>query len=471
MTRESGVGSRESGVVKAAIMSSVSRETIESLAQPLERANREFSRRYPGESSRRQPVHTVYGGGHLFRSDTAQRMGAVALSALEEYAPDGRSLASATGLDVDMAELVRARVAEKLQREPVEDFRIDFEDGYGNRPDDEEDGHVAGAAREVARGLIAGTLPYFIGIRVKPLNQELRARSVRTLDAFLSSLLAECSGKLPENLVITLPKVTIPEQTAFFSGLLEHIERNFGLAAGSLRFEIMVETPQAVLGHDGAVALPAIVSAGRGRIMAAHFGTYDYTASINITAGEQRMQHPACSFALHAMQIALAGTGIWLSDGSTAILPVPVNRAAEGGSGSRLLSALQLQENLSGVHRAWRQHFDDVRNSLANGFYQGWDLHPAQLVTRYAAIYSFFLSGLDAAAARLRNFVEKAAQATLIGDVFDDAATGQGLLNFFLRATASGAISENEVVARTGVTQDELRGRSFVAILRNRAGR
>ena len=86
----------------------------------------------------------------------------------------------------------------------------------------------------------------------------------------------------------------------------------------------------------------------------------------------------------------------------------------------------QHAENVASVHAAWKLHFDDVRHSLAGGFYQGWDLHPAQLVSRYAAVYSFFLEGIDAAGVRLKNFVGKAAQATLVGDVFDDAATGSG---------------------------------------------
>ena len=105
---------------------------------------------------------------------------------------------------------------------------------------------------------------------------------------------------------------------------------------------------------------------------------------------------------------------------------------------------------------------------LAGGFYQGWDLHPAQLVTRYAALYGFFLDGIDAAGVRLKNFVSKAAQATLVGDVFDDAATGQGLLNFFLRGINSGAITEQEALKMTGLTADEFRGRSFVKIMRGR---
>ena len=136
-----------------------------------------------------------------------------------------------------------------------------------------------------------------------------------------------------------------------------------------------------------------------------------------------------------------------MSDGATNVLPI----------GDRAT-----------VHAAWRLHASHVRHSLVGGFYQGWDLHPAQLPSRYAAVYAFFLEGLDAASSRLRNFVEKAAQATLVGEVFDDAATGQGLLNYFLRAMNSGAITEEEAVDRSGLTLEELKSRSFAAILRAR---
>jgi hypothetical protein len=161
------------------------------------------------------------------------------------------------------------------------------------------------------------------------------------------------------------------------------------------------------------------------------------------------------------MQVALAGTGVWLSDGATNVMPIGAHR----GEG---LMPDQIDENRRTVHRAWKVHYDHCRHSLANGFYQGWDLHPAQLPTRYAAVFSFFLEGLDAASERLRNFIEKAAQATLVGDVFDDAATGQGLLNYFLRAINCGAITEAEATGRTSVTLDELRSGSFVKILENR---
>ena len=86
---------------------------------------------------------------------------------------------------------------------------------------------------------------------------------------------------------------------------------------------------------------------------------------------------------------------------------------------------------------------------------------------RYAAVFAFFLESYDDAVDRLKTFVDKAARATLIGDVFDDAATGQGLLNYFLRALNSGAISEEEVLA-TGLNLEEIRTRSFAKILKGR---
>jgi hypothetical protein len=228
----------------------------------------------------------------------------------------------------------------------------------------------------------------------------------------------------------------------------------------------MIETPQSILAADGTSALRPLIAAGRGRINGAHFGTYDYTALCGITAAWQHMRHQVCDFAKHMMQVALAQSGVRLSDGATNIMPVAPHRP----SPDRPLTAQQRRENQEAVHRAWKTHFDDVRHSLVNGYYQGWDLHPAQLPTRYAAVYAFFLSALPAATARLRNFVDKAAQATLVGDVFDDAATGQGLLNFFVRGLSSGALTLDEA-RETGLTVEELQARSFLKILESRRQR
>jgi citrate lyase beta subunit len=476
---------------------SLSDDSLTNIIAPLQIANNQLAAQYPGESGRRQPVHTVYGGAHLFRSDSTQKLGNVARRSLEEYGPDFVTFAKAIGLpgaetlptsaaqvadltksfeqNADelrrnqkpawMAQTIYSRVREKLQREPVEDFRIDFEDGYGNRPDAEEDGHAESAALEVANGMAGGTLPPFIGIRIKPFTEELRRRSMRTLDIFLTTLLNQSDNQLPANFVVTLPKITVAEQCSALSDLFESLEAQTGLPPGSLQMEMMIETTQSIINADGRINLPLLLQATRGRCVAAHFGTYDYTASCNITAAHQHMTHQACDFARHMMQVAFAGTGIWLSDGATNIMPVAPHRVDKNGPA---LSAQQLEENREVVHRAWKLHYDHIQHSLTNAYYQGWDLHPAQFPTRYAAVYAFFLDGLAAASERLSNFVEKAAKATLVGDVFDDAATGQGLLNYFLRATNCGAITEDEALRLSSLTPDELRSGSFVKILKNR---
>jgi len=399
--------------------------------------------------SRRQPIHTVYGGAHLFRADTARKLGATALRLLHEHARDADTLAGILGIPPALADRVYTRVREKLEREPVEDFRLDFEDGYGNRPEAEEDGHAESAAAEIATGARAGTLPPFIGIRIKSLGDDTRERALRTTDLFLARLLKDAGGTLPPSFVVTMPKITDRTQVGRLVDRLGRLEAAHGIPHGMLKMEIMIETPYSIFDERGAVSLPALVAEGRGRIIGAHFGTYDYTASLGITAAYQHMRHPACDFARHVMQAALAGSGVSLSDGATNVLPVGKDPAV--------------------IHQAWRRHYDDIRHSLTNAFYQGWDLHPGQLVTRYAAVYAFFLESIDAASERLRNFIAKAAQATVVGDVFDDAATGQGLLNFFVRALNCGAVSETEIGTLTGLTLDELRSGSFANIVRARS--
>ena len=210
----------------------------------------------------------------------------------------------------------------------------------------------------------------------------------------------------------------------------------------------MVETTQSIMNDEGYCPLREFVTAGGGRCIAAHFGTYDYTAGSNITATYQAMDHSVCDFAKHMMKVALTATGITLSDGATNVMPVGTEAV---------------------VHRAWQLSQSHIRHSLINGFYQGWDLHPAQLPARYATVYSFFLESLEPTTQRLKIFVEKAARATLLGDVFDDAATGQGLLNFFLRGMSCGAITEEEAL-ETGLSLKEIQSRSFLKILEGRKG-
>jgi citrate lyase beta subunit len=463
----------------------------EDILNTLGKANRKFQETYPGDKPDRQPVHTVYGGANLFNAETCLKIGEIALKSLQTYAPNFVELAKVLKLEgyhylphsekdiktltekLDslsederkkekawLAYSVYNKTVKKLQAEAVEDFRIDFEDGFGNRPDDEEDATAVNAANEVAIGMQNNTLSPFIGIRIKPFTEDLKYRGVRTLDIFLSTLLAKTGGKLPENFVVMLPKVTIPEQMTAIVRLFEILEKENDLEPGTLRMETMVEATQIIMDDEGRNPLMRIIKASEGRCIAAHFGTYDYTASAGITAKYQTMAHPVCDFAHHMTKVALGGTGIFLSDGATNIMPVAPHRGEN-------LTFEEEKENRESVHNAWQIGFNHTMHSLINGLYQGWDLNPAQLPMRYAATYNFFLSSYEDAVYRLKTFVERAAISTLTKDVFDDAATGQGLLNFFLKAMNCGAITEEEALA-TGLTLEEIRSRSFYRILEGR---
>lgn len=463
------------------------------ILQQLGQANKAFQQIYPGDKADRQPVHTVYGGADLFTADSAEKMSAVAIKTLTQNAADFIELAKAIELPghaqlpeeeaakakliaelAAMTEQVRRqhfawlayttyeKVLEKLRREACEDFRIDFEDGFGNRSWEEEDRIAAQAAREVAKGMEAGSLMPFIGIRIKPFTEDLKERGTRTLDIFLSTLSEATGGRLPDNFVVMLPKVSIPEQIKALVQLFRVIEQNTAIPEGALKMEMMVETTQSIINWEGKNPLRSFLEASEGRMIATAFGTYDYTASCNITARYQDMGHAVCDFAHHFMKVALGATGIWLSDGATNVMPIGPHRGQH-------LTPAQLAENKRIVHRSWKKAFDHTRYSLWKGLYQGWDLHPAQFPMRYAAIYSFFLESYEDAAKRLKAFVEKAARATLTDDVFDDAATGQGLLNYFLRGLNCGAISEADALA-TGLSIEEIRTRSFLKILEGRRG-
>jgi citrate lyase beta subunit len=444
---------------------SIDEKEKDSLLNELKSFNLKFQQIYPGDKPDRQPVHTVYGGANLFKSDTCIKMGDIALKNLKKYAPDFTVLASVLKFNgyesfplseknfkklkkkLDnttekerkkepewLAYSVYNKIIQKLITEPVEDFRIDFEDGFGNRPDDEEDATAVYAARELAIGMQNKTISPFIGIRIKPFTEDHKFRGARTLDIFITTLLQQTNGQLPDNFVVMLPKVVIPEQVTTLVKLFEIIENRNNLPSGSLKMETMVEATQIIMDNEGRNPLMKIIQAGGGRLIAAHFGTYDYTASCGITAKYQTMDHPVCDFAHHMTKVALGGTGIFLSDGATNVMPVAPHRDMP-------ITKQQEKENRESVHNAWQIGYKHTMHSLTNGFYQGWDLNPAQLPMRYAATYNFFLSSYDDAVFRLKTFVDRAAISTLTGDIFDDAATGQGLLNFFLKAMNCGAIT------------------------------
>lgn len=454
-------------------MTSLTEQDLDPLLQRLANANEQFDRTYPGLLLERQPVHTLYGGANLYKPGATQKMADLALRHIHTYAPtfvdlaNGMAFPGAESLAGDpdagqsIARAVYDRMLHKLQTEAVEDHRIDFEDGYGVRSDEEEDGHAIGTARAMAQGHKEGSLPPFVGIRIKALTEEAKYRSVRTLDIFISNLSEQLDGNLPQPFRITLPKVTTPDQVSVLADCLTLLEKKCGLPADSIDIELMIETVQSVLSETGACAIPALVKAGRGRVTAAILGTFDYTATCNIASTYQNHLHPAADFARQIMQVSLTGTEVALCDGITNIMPIPAHRGEN-------LSKQAQQENIDVVYAAWRVHFRNIMHSLRLGFYQSWDLNPAQLPVRYAAVYYFFLAGLSDATDRLKTFIDQAAQASMVGNTFDDAASAQGLLNFFISGINCGALTEDEALA-TGITIEELHERSFLKIVANRA--
>jgi citrate lyase beta subunit len=319
-------------------------------------------------------------------------------------------------------------VAAKLDAEPIEDLRLDFEDGYGRRDDAQEDADAVRVARELSTALAEGVAPAFVGLRFKCFEAPTRRRGLRTLDLFLSTLLE--AGPLPDGLTITFPKVSTVAQVEAMVAVCEAYESAAGLPSGRLGFEIQVETPQLVLGADGRAEIAAALHAGAGRVTSLHYGTYDYSASLGVSAEYQSMAHPAADYAKEVMQAAVAGTGVHLSDGSTNVLPI--------GSADAVLAA-------------WRLHHSLVRRSLERAYYQGWDLHPGQLPTRFAANFAFYREGFARAAGRLTAYVSKSASGVL-----DEPATARALARYLHRGFTCGALDAAEVRDAAGLTPDQL---------------
>jgi citrate lyase beta subunit len=347
---------------------------------------------YPGERAGRQPVHTVYVPANLAHADLPREWGEQASRALAEH-----------GLPYP-AEL-HDRVSAKLTGEPVEDLRIDFEDGYGTPSDDVEDGHARAAA-----AILKGRPAPFVGIRIKSFEASTRHRALRTLDVFLDAV-----GSLPAGFVVTLPKVSAVAQVEAMAALCARLEQT----PGELRFELQIETTQAVLGSDGTALVARMIHASEGRCVGLHYGTYDYSAACGIAAQSQSLEHPVADHAKAVMQVAAAGTGVRLSDGSSNVLPVG---------------------DTDQVRQAWASHSRLVRRSLERGFYQGWDLHPGQLPTRFGATFAFFRDGAPLALARLRAWQDRADSGYL-----DEPATVRALTGFLQRGLACGALDPEEV--------------------------
>lgn len=428
----------------------------DALDSDLAGADADLARRFPGPAATRQPVHTLYLPAERVHAGVVAEVGAAALEAFDTHLPDaptlvrvfGDLLAGGPDPEAEAASL-HALVRGKLEREPVEDLRIDFEDGFTQRGvpaaarDRDEDAHID---RVVADQLAAPSLlPPFWGLRFGSLDPQTRRRGIRTFTRFVSGLAAGGGwhGGLASGFRPTLPKVTSVDQVRAMVRMCRELEKASGLAERTLGFEIQIETPQSICGPDGSALVARLVHAADRRCIGLHYGTYDYSAACGIAAEYQAMDHPVADHAKAVMQVAAAGTGVALSDGSTNRLPV--------GEADAVLTAWQLHARL-------------VDRSLRRGFYQGWDLHPAQLVSRYVATYAFYRRSLPAAGARLSAYLGTADRSAASGaespGYLDEPATARALADFCVRALDCGAATDAEVEGLAGAdraTLDKLR--------------
>jgi citrate lyase beta subunit len=400
----------------------LARELGDELDGRLAAEDDQLASRFPGERPGRQPVHTVYVPADRYDADLTRSWGEQARRAMADHPVVLRECLGEAAADL------LPLIEDKLGREPIEDLRIDFEDGYGTRPDDVEDADVARAAAALAASEGSGTRSASYGIRFKSFEGSSRRRGVATLVGFVDHLLS--AGGSLDRFVVTLPKVTSAAQVEAMALACDRIEAAHGLSPGTLRFEIQVETPQSVLGPDGTALVARMIQAAPTRVVGLHYGTYDYSAFCGIAAPYQSLEHPAADHAKAVMQAAAAGTGVRLSDGSTNVIPVG---------------------DADDVRRAWALHLRLVRRSLERGFYQGWDLHPAQLPTRYAATYAFYRGGFAGAAERLRRYADRAG-----GGILDEPATARALADFLVRGLDCGALRDQETREVTGMDRAQL---------------
>ncbi len=380
--------------------------------------------KFSGDFGGRQPIHTCYVPADKISKNITREWADVALATLEKHAPSPAAFASAIGVAPSQIEEIWDRIKNKIASEPIEDLRIDFEDGYGRRSDVAEDADLSAALSAFPQ-----IKTPFIGIRIKSMEAVTRQRGLKTLDQFISGLAK--LGTFPNNFVITLPKVTFPEQVEVLVLALEELEKSNKLRLGSLRLEIQIETTQAIFGPDGLATAAALIDASAGRLNAFHYGTYDYSAAAGISSAYQTLDHPAADYAKSLLQVVTAGTTVRLSDGSTNILPLG---------------------ETTNVHAAMKNHYRLVRRALERGFYQGWDLHGSQLPTRIAANFIFYRDGLSVAANRLLAYLDKAESGTM-----DEPATALTLARYFLRGLDSGAIAVKEMTTLTNQSEESLR--------------
>ena len=360
----------------------------------VDSAERYLRANYPGDRPDPQPVHTVYTSAAFASPDVVNDWAAAALRILDANRDVLSELTDGSVVD-------RARA--RLMDAPIMDLRFDFEDGYRG---DDEDGDIRRTGAALAVLGIKG------GIRIPGLTSMDWRRSVHILETLFDQW-----GSVPAQFVFTVPKFRALQQVTAAVKLCSLLEQVHGLQANTVRFELQIESPQAVIAADGSATVARAVHESEGRCESLHYGTYDYSAACGISAADQSLDHPVADHAKAVMLAAAAQTGTWVADGSTQIVP--------RGDAHQVADALRL-------------HFGLVTRSLRRGYYQGWDMHPGHLVTRWLADFTFYRAALELAIPRLSAYLGRS-------DDFDEPASAEALARVVLRGLDCGAYTEESV--------------------------
>ena len=320
----------------------------------LESTDQLLETRFPGDDGRRQPVHTVYVPADRYHPDLPAQWGAAAAACVEARRDRGGLAAPPGWIDGSPPRSPLASCA-KLAAEPIEDLRLDFEDGYGPRPDDEEDARRRGDGEPLADAAPPGPRR-----RCRPAVQVLRgadppprATHPRPVPRHPARRPAAC----PTGWSSRCPRSARSSQVAGHGRRSAGGSRRRRTPRRSLRFEIQVETPQLIIGADGT---RPVAAADPRRWRAGHRPALRHLRLQRLAAASPRptrpCDHPAADF---AKQVDAGGRRRHRG--------APVRRLHQRAAGRRPAQ----------VHAAWRLHAGLVRRALERGFYQGWDLHPA----------------------------------------------------------------------------------------------
>lgn len=441
------------------IYSEKSRLLIESL-------NEKFGEYHLSKTSV-HPVHTVYGGAQLFHRNTLKKIGEKGIALIKNYFSEPPYCTVLSGeSDVPLNSEIRQQVIDqtinKLTVNPVEDYRIDFEDGYGLRDSAKEDEDAERCAIELSELFQKSdnSSAFQTGIRIKSFSLPTLQRSIRTFDIFLSTFFQNCDIQNVPFLSVCLPKVTDLKEVELLLSLLTDYAKSHNLNTGFLRAEIMLETPEFYLKSNGFAALREMVDSFSGSFNALHLGLYDFTSSLGVQSADQKYNHPYLDFLRFQTIMQFSKSTIRLVDGATMEMPVEKYKKSEFAE----LSEEECNANKIMIINAANAHTENIYHSMKMGFDSSWDLHPGQVAIRYLTLFTNYKKSFSAMRERFINFVENAARATVLNGQFDDAATGQGMLNYFIKGYRLGALSADDI-RKTGFDIETLVKKSFAELI------